>query len=50
LAIAKGLDGVIVKPLDKKMMTNIIAAEALIGQDEFCIDYLKAFRSGQLGS
>jgi 5-methyltetrahydrofolate--homocysteine methyltransferase len=33
-------------PLDKKMMANIIAAEALAGKDNFCMNYLKAFRSG----
>ena len=31
MAIAKGLDGAIINPLDKKMMANIIAAEALAG-------------------
>ena len=34
MAIAKGLDGAIINPLDKGMMANIIAAEALIGRDE----------------
>ena len=46
MAIAKGLDGAIINPLDKKMMANIIAAEALAGRDNFCMNYLKAFRSG----
>ncbi|MFH1932734.1 MAG: methyltetrahydrofolate cobalamin methyltransferase [Pseudomonadota bacterium] len=46
MAIAKGLDGAIVNPLDKKMMANIIAAEALVGKDNFCTDYLKAYRAG----
>jgi len=46
MAIAKGLDGAIVNPLDKKMMANIIASEALIGKDNFCMDYLKAYRAG----
>ena len=45
MAIAKGLDGAIVNPLDKKMMANIIAAEALIGKDNFCMNYLKAYRA-----
>ncbi|MCG2778800.1 MAG: methyltetrahydrofolate cobalamin methyltransferase [Desulfobacterales bacterium] len=45
MAIAKGLDGAIVNPLDKKMMANIIAAEALVGKDNFCTDYLKAYRA-----
>ena len=46
MAIAKGLDGAIINPLDKKMMANIIAAEALAGKDNFCMNYLKAFRAG----
>jgi len=48
MAIAKGLDGAIVNPLDRKMMANIIAAEALAGRDNFCMNYLKAFRAGKL--
>ena len=47
MAIAKGLDGAIMNPLDKKMMANIIAAEALAGKDEYCMNYLKAFRAGK---
>jgi len=46
MAIAKGLDGAIMNPLDKQMMANIIAAEALCGKDDFCTNYLKAYRSG----
>ena len=47
MAISKGLDGVIVNPLDRNMMANIIAAEALAGRDDFCMDYLKAYRAGK---
>jgi 5-methyltetrahydrofolate--homocysteine methyltransferase len=46
MAIAKGLDGAIVNPLDRKMMANIVAAEALAGKDAFCMNYLTAFRAG----
>jgi 5-methyltetrahydrofolate--homocysteine methyltransferase len=46
MAIAKGLDGVIVNPLDKRMMGCIKAAEMLIGKDVYCMNYLKAYRSG----
>jgi 5-methyltetrahydrofolate--homocysteine methyltransferase len=46
MAIAKGLDGAIINPLDQLMMANIIAAEALAGRDNFCMNYLKAFRAG----
>jgi len=45
-AIAKGLDGAIVNPLDKGMMGAIVIAEALAGKDNFCMNYLKAFRAG----
>jgi len=41
LAIANGLDGLIINPLDKRMMANMIAAETLTGKDEFCMGYLK---------
>lgn len=44
MAIIKGLDGAIVDPLDKKMMAAIIAAEALAGKDEWCDNYLTAYR------
>lgn len=46
MAIAKGLDGAIMNPLDQNMMASIITAEALAGRDSFCMHYLKAFRSG----
>ena len=45
MAIAKGLDGAIVNPLDRRMMAQIVAAEALAGRDNYCMEYLKAYRS-----
>ncbi len=44
MAIARGLDGLIVNPLDKKMMANMIAAETLVGRDNYCGNFLKAYR------
>jgi cobalamin-dependent methionine synthase I len=46
MAIVKGLDGAIINPLDKKMMATIFTAEALAGRDEYCTQYLKAYRAG----
>jgi 5-methyltetrahydrofolate corrinoid/iron sulfur protein methyltransferase len=46
MAIAKGLDGAIINPLDRRMMASIIASEALAGKDGYCMKYLKAFRAG----
>lgn len=48
MAITRGLDGAIVNPLDKNMMANIAAAEALIGRDAYCTNYLKAYRAAML--
>jgi cobalamin-dependent methionine synthase I len=45
-AILKGLDGAIINPLDKGMIAAITAAEALAGKDDYCMNYLKAFRAG----
>jgi len=44
-AILKGLDGAIIYPLDKCMIAAIITAEALSGKDDYCENYLKAFRA-----
>jgi len=44
MAITKGLDAAIINPLDKGMMAKIIAAETLIGKDEYCSRYLQAWR------
>lgn len=48
MAIAKKLDGAIINPLDKRMMANIIAAETLAGKDEYCSNYLTAYREERL--
>lgn len=47
MAIVKGLDGAIINPLDKRMMADIIAAEALVGKDNYCMNYLKGHRAGR---
>lgn len=45
MAIAMGLEGAIINPLDKRMMANIIVAEALAGRDNYCMNYMKAYRT-----
>jgi 5-methyltetrahydrofolate--homocysteine methyltransferase len=47
-AVANGMDGAILNPLDKKLMTFLYAAEALMGHDDFCMNYLTAYREGKL--
>ena len=48
MAMARGLDAVIVDPLDPRMMANILTARLLLGQDAGCRGYLTAYREGRL--
>ena len=41
-----GMDAYILDPLDKTLMGYLYAAQALLGQDQFCAKYLAAHRKG----
>ena len=47
-AISRGLDSVILDPTDNHLFGALKAALALISKDEYCIDYIGAFREGRL--
>ncbi len=47
LLMACGPDAAIVDPCDQQLMMNIIAAEALLGHDYHCRNYLRAYREGK---
>jgi 5-methyltetrahydrofolate--homocysteine methyltransferase len=48
MAMTRGLDAVILDPCDKRIMANLITTMTLLGKDEFCMNYLTAFRGGNL--
>lgn len=48
VAMSAGMDGAIMDPLDRKLMSFIYATEALMGQDDYCMNYLTRFREGLL--
>lgn len=48
MAVAHGLDAAILDPLDREMMSAIFAARTLAAQDDFCMDYLRAYREKRL--
>lgn len=48
VAMSAGMDGAIMDPLDRKLMSFIYATEALMGQDDYCMNYLTKFREGLL--
>lgn len=48
ILMGAGLDSVILDPLDREIMATVYAAEALLGRDEFCMDYISAYRNNKL--
>lgn len=47
--MAVGMDGYILNPTDKSMMGVVHAGKALMGQDEYCMGFLTAYRQGLYG-
>jgi len=45
-AMAAGMDGAIVDPLDKKLMSFVYSSEAVTGIDDYCVNYLEKYREG----
>ena len=50
LMMDAGMDSAIIDPLDQKIMGTIRTAEMLLGNDDFCMNYLKGVRAGQIES
>ncbi len=48
LLMSRGLDTAIIDPCVEGLVARILAAEALIGRDEYCANYLRAYREGRL--
>ena len=49
LAMKAGLDSAILDPTNRDMMGVIYATEALLGNDDFCMEYIEAYREGIFG-
>ncbi|MEI7884368.1 MAG: methyltetrahydrofolate cobalamin methyltransferase [Clostridia bacterium] len=47
-AMTCGMDGAILDPLDKKLMTFLYATETLLGKDEYCMNFIGKFRKCEL--
>jgi len=48
MAMHAGLDAVILDPTEKYVMSSIAVSRALLCDDEYCAEYIKAFREGRL--
>ena len=49
LAMKAGLDSCILDPTNRDMMGVIYATEALLGMDDYCMEYISAYRDGIFG-
>lgn len=49
LAMNAGLDSAILDPTNRDMMGVIYATEALLGLDDYCMEYISAYREGIFG-
>ncbi|HHW48764.1 MAG TPA: methyltetrahydrofolate cobalamin methyltransferase [Clostridiaceae bacterium] len=47
-AMTAGMDAAILDPLDKKLMSFVYATEALLGKDDYCMNYINKFREGEI--
>jgi cobalamin-dependent methionine synthase I len=47
-AIAHGLDSAIIDPTDKLLFAMLKAATLVAGKDDYCMDYICAFREGRV--
>lgn len=47
-AITMGLDSAIIDPTDKLLFAMLKASAMVAGKDDFCMDYIRAFREGRL--
>jgi 5-methyltetrahydrofolate--homocysteine methyltransferase len=48
MAVKAGLDAAILDPLDRRVMSAVYASEALVGVDDYCANYIRAFREEAL--
>lgn len=48
MAIDAGLDAALIDITDKKMFSAIKTSEALLGRDEYCMNYITAFKEGKI--
>ncbi|MDO4523359.1 MAG: methyltetrahydrofolate cobalamin methyltransferase [Eubacteriales bacterium] len=49
LAMNSGLDSAIMDPTNRDMLGLVYATEALLGQDDYCMEYIGAYREGLFG-
>ena len=49
LAMNAGMDSGVLDPTNRDMMGMMYATEAMLGLDEYCLEYISAYREGKFG-
>lgn len=49
LTMNAGMDSAIIDPLNRDLLGMIYATEALLGEDEYCMEYIGAYRQDKFG-
>ena len=49
LAMNAGMDSGVLDPTNRDMMGMMYATEAMLGLDEYCMEYISAYREGKFG-
>ena len=50
LAMQAGMDCAIIDPTSREMIGAILATQALIGEDEYCIEYIEGYEADRFGT
>jgi cobalamin-dependent methionine synthase I len=48
LSMSCGLSAAILDPTDRQLMDTLVAARMLLGQDDYCQDFIDAYQSGRI--
>ncbi|HWI54715.1 MAG TPA: methyltetrahydrofolate cobalamin methyltransferase [Desulfobacteria bacterium] len=49
LAVNAGMDSAIIDPTNRDLLGMMYAAKALLEEDEYCLEYISAFKEGRIG-
>ena len=49
LSMKAGMDSAVLDPTNRDMMGMMYATEAMLGLDEYCMEYISAYRDGKFG-
>jgi 5-methyltetrahydrofolate--homocysteine methyltransferase len=50
MMVAQGFDSAILDPLDREVMEVVLTADMVAGNDDYCMRFIKATRSGTIGA